>query len=305
MNSSPVVEPASVGKQNPWVHRYAVVVAVCTLLLIITGAMVTSNEPVLTSSSQSSLKPEATMGVSLERVHQVAGHSFVVLPLALVLWLTRGRAAKWLRLAGWATLAALILEIVLGEQAVLRRMSGMTSFSHAYMAQLFFVCTVAIAVFTSPGWNRQPDVVEDRFSIRMLSLLVPVLALLQVALGAAYRHQAMGVLTHIFGALVVAVFVLLVGVLVVKQYPGHRSLQPAAVTLMSLTGLQVLLGFAAFLTRLMTNQATPPVVISTVAHVATGALTLAASVVLTIQIRRNVRAAQPNWAESSPETLPS
>jgi heme A synthase len=155
---------------------------------------------------------------------------------------------------------------------------------------------VAIVLFTSLGWNRSAEPVEDRLSLRTMSLFVPALVLVQIALGAAYRNQAMGVLTPHFWGPRCCPFLLLVGVLVVKHYPGHRSLEPAAVALMSITGVQVLLGFATFLALLMSNQATPPVVVSTVAHVATGALTLAASVVLAIQIRRNVHAAQPNWA---------
>jgi heme A synthase len=309
MSRSPAAEPVSACEQNAWLHRYAVFVAMCTLLLIITGALVTSSEPVSPTASQSLADSrgvsQATGDVFLVQVHRNAALPVIILTLGLAVWLLVAKKSRWLRGVVWAAMVALILEGVLGEQAVLRWLPATTNFSHAYLAQLFFSCTVAIAVFTSPAWNRSPELVEDRLSLRTMSLFVPALVLVQVALGAAYRHQAMGVLTHIFGALVVAVFVLLVGVLVVKQYPGHRSLKQAAVALMSITGLQVLLGFAAFLTRLMTNQATPPVVISTVAHVATGALTLAASVVLAIQIRRNVRAAQPDWAESSPETLPS
>jgi heme A synthase len=238
-------------------------------------------------------------------MHRDAALPVIVLTLGLAVWLSRAGTSRWLRSVVWAAMAALILEGVLGEEAVLRRMPSTTNFFHAYLAQLFFSCTVAIAVFTSKGWIRKPDLVGDRFSIRMMSLFVPALVLAQVALGAAYRYQAMGLLSHIFGAFVVAVFVLVVGVLVVKQYPHHRSLRPAAIALMSITGLQVLLGFAAFITLLMSNQATPPVVVSTVTHVAAGALTLAASVVLAIQIRHHVRAAQSNWAESSPDARPS
>jgi len=303
MNGPPAPGRAGASEQNPWLHRYAVVVAVCTLLLIVTGALVTSYEPVSPTANQSLAD---SRGLShLETVHRSAALAVIVLTLGLAVWLSLAKKSRWLRSVVWAAVAALILEGVLGEQAVLRWLPATSNFSHACLAQLVFSCTVAIAVFTSADWNRSAEIVADRLSLRTMSLFVPALVLLQVALGAAYRHQAMGVLTHIFGAFVVAVFVLVVGVLAVKQYPGHRSLQPAAVALMSITGGQVLLGFAAFLTRLMTNRATPPVVISTVSHVAAGALTLAASVVLAIQIRRNVRAAQPTWAESSPEARPS
>ena len=56
--------------------------------------------------------------------------------------------------------------------------------------------------------------------------------------------------------------------------------------------LQVFLGIAAYMSRLATADAPQPMPVMvgfTVAHVAVGALTLAASVVLAIQVFRNVR----------------
>jgi hypothetical protein len=46
-------------------------------------------------------------------------------------------------------------------------------------------------------------------------------------------------------------------------------------------------------------------VLTTVAHVATGGLTLAASVVLAIQIRRNVHARVPETAETHQQVATS
>jgi hypothetical protein len=46
-------------------------------------------------------------------------------------------------------------------------------------------------------------------------------------------------------------------------------------------------------------------VLTTVAHVATGGLTLAASVVLAIQIRRNVHARAPETADTSHQVAAS
>jgi hypothetical protein len=62
--------------------------------------------------------------------------------------------------------------------------------------------------------------------------------------------------------------------------------------MLSLLITQLCLGFAAFLTRVAWGrdsvQPELPMVISTVAHVAVGALLLATTVVLTIQIWRHV-----------------
>lgn len=269
----------STGKQNPWLQRYAALVAACTLFLILVGAIVTSSAP----------------GVPLTvlSIHRITGFAVTALTLGLAIWLVSAPSLGSIRQLGWVALVLAISEVGLGEAS--QKSAVGLNFSHALLAHLFFATVVAAVAFTGTSWSQEPKLVEERFSIRALSLAAPFVVVAQIALGAAYRHKAMGVLTHIFGAMIVAVFVLLVGVLTVKQYPTHRSLRPAAVWLMSITGAQVLLGFTAFIARLMTDQPTVPIVVITVAHVVTGALTLAATVILTIQIRRNVRAAAPSW----------
>jgi heme A synthase len=117
-----------------------------------------------------------------------------------------------------------------------------------------------------------------------LSLLV-----LQVALGSAYRHNAMGVIPHIIGALVVTITVLLLAVLVTNQYPEHVALRPTAKFLIGITFTQVMLGMGAFITRLMMEQGSLPVVIIGITHVATGSLTLATTAALTLILRRFLR----------------
>src|SRR5262249_25487024 len=94
----------------------------------------------------------------------------------------------------------------------------------------------------------------------------------------------------LFGILVVVAFAL-------HQFPGHRAIRRAARVLLGVTLLQGALGIVAYDARLQASVAPLFMVISTVAHVATGGLTLAAAVVLGIQIRRNVRAATPQASE--------
>jgi len=57
-----------------------------------------------------------------------------------------------------------------------------------------------------------------------------------------------------------------------------------------IAGVQVLLGFATFLVLLMVSKNTPALVYVSVAHIAIGAVTLAASIAMAIQIRYNIRA---------------
>ena len=293
----------STSKQHLGLQRYAAFLAICTLFVILIGATITSFQPPVPNVSVSSAI--AAERVSMQQWHRISGFAVTALAIGLVVWLSVARkrgAARWL---GWTALAVVILEVGLGEGAAGQRLPDALGFAHALLAQLLFAAVAAVALCTGPAWDRDPELVEDRFSIRTMALIAPILVVAQVALGAAYRHKTMGVLTHIFGAFVVAVFVLLVGCLVVKQYPNHASLRTAAVALLSIAGLQVLLGFAAFVLRLLTDQVTPAVVIITVAHVVTGALTLAASVFLAIQVRRNVRAASPAWVEPRAKAVSS
>ena len=117
--------------------------------------------------------------------------------------------------------------------------------------------------------------------------LVPVFVILQIALGAAFRHNTMGVFWHILNAMVTLLLILMFAICVVRQYPEHPTLRPAAVQLLVITGVQVLLGFAAFLVLLIVSQTNMALIVISVIHVVTGSLTLAASVVLSLQFRRS------------------
>ena len=57
---------------------------------------------------------------------------------------------------------------------------------------------------------------------------------------------------------------------------------------MGITFVQVMLGMGAFITRMMADEASPSVVIPSVAHVAVGSLSLGATVILALGIGRQV-----------------
>jgi hypothetical protein len=152
---------------------------------------------------------------------------------------------------------------------------------------------VATALFTSESWRRGAQVMDDAGAppLHWLALAAPAAILAQLALGAAARHQALGILPHVCGALVATGTVLWVTVRVLMQHAGDALRRPA-LALLGITFLQVFLGIAAYMSRLATADAPQPMPVMvgfTVAHVAVGALTLAASVILAIQVFRNVR----------------
>ena len=82
----------------------------------------------------------------------------------------------------------------------------MASMIHAFLAPLLLSVLVAIAVATSKSWQHEPVCLPDKGwpSLRGVARNTLVLVVIQVALGAAFRYDVIGVMTHIIGALVVA-----------------------------------------------------------------------------------------------------
>jgi hypothetical protein len=92
---------------------------------------------------------------------------------------------------------------------------------------------------------------------------------------------------------VVVAFVLTwTAVRALSVYSNIEAIRRPAILMLSLLIAQLCLGFSAFLTRVAWGrdamQPELPMVISTVAHVAVGALLLATTVVLAIQVWRHV-----------------
>ncbi|MGH9627529.1 MAG: COX15/CtaA family protein [Bryobacteraceae bacterium] len=291
--------------ENVWLHRYCVLLAVCTLFLVLAGASVTSNQAGLSVPdwplSYGQVMPEMEGGVFYEHGHRMIASVVGFMTIILAIWIWRADKRKWMRRLGMLALAAVILQGVLGGMTVLFMLPPAISISHACLAQLFFAATAAIALFTSPSWKRGPSIVEDSGwpSIRSLAIAVPVLVLVQVALGAAYRHRVLTVIPHIIGAIFVIAFILLVAVFVLAQFGPHRDLKRTAVALIGVTSIQMLFGIAAYLVRVSTSDVvtpTPQLVLYTVIHAGVGALTMAVSVLLAIQVLRHVRPRVPHAA---------
>jgi len=213
------------------------------------------------------------------------------LTAVLGLWLVKAG----LKALGGLCLAAVIAEATLGQTTAV--------VTHAAVAQVLFALTVAAAVCTATAWSRGPEIVLDQGwpSLRSLSTITPVFVVGQILAGAAFRHKEMGLTWHIVGAMVVSLLILILGMFVMQQFPQHRALRLAAISLLTIALIQVLLGITAVTVEMIAPDNTVPfnVMLSTAAHVCGGALTLAASLVMAIQIRRNVQKAAEEPEEES------
>jgi len=247
-------------------HRLAVVVAVLALVVIALGAYLTSDiRPLPGTTGPLGSDP------ALQQVHTIGGYIVAVLAIVLGVWALKPAG-------GFLPILALILAL-----------SSIWPLLHAIMSPIFFAAIVVVAVTTSPRWLAGPQRAPVSWPpVRILALLTPLLVVMQIGLGAAFRHNAMGVVSHIMNAFIVIAIVLIAGVFVVKQHPEHPDLKPAALALLITAGIQVLLGFAVYLVLLMAESNNIGLIITGVLHVTNGALTLAASVIFAMQVNRSL-----------------
>lgn len=277
-------------------HLFAVFTAGATFLLIVAGALVTSRDAGLSVPdwplSYGRLMPEMIGGVFYEHGHRMIAAFVGFLTIILAVWTWRADQRRWVRHLGWAALAAVIVQGLLGGLTVLFLLPTAVSVSHACLAQLFFSITVVLALVTSRSWREQDRRLAapwppSRPSLPVLCVTTNFVTFGQLLLGAALRHKGLGIIFHLIGAAAVAAMVFWVLARAAREHSGDAGIFPWALALNGLVMLQLLLGAGAYWIREVTRHAVQPLwpmVVITVGHVALGALILALSVVLTFQV---------------------
>lgn len=284
---------------NKAVHRYAVFTACCTFVLLIAGALVTSNDAGLSIPdwplAYGSLTPPMVGGIRYEFTHRVIATCVGLLTIGLAVWLWRAEKRAWMRWLGWAALGGVVAQGILGGLTVRMIQPPPVSAAHATLAQLFFSTIVAIAVFTGSWWNGAQPEVEDPATPRVRTLLLWTLVavFLQLILGAAFRHKGFGIIPHLIGAVIVTILIFWTAGALKRRFANVPALRACALGLHILIGVQLLLGAGAYWSRLYGAQFPQPIapmVALTVVHTVTGALVLATTLVTTLICYRMVRA---------------
>jgi heme a synthase len=284
---------------NPKLHRYAVFTAGCTFLLLIAGALVTSNDAGLSIPdwplAYGSLTPPMVGGIRYEFTHRVIATCIGLLTIGLAVWLWRVEKRNWMRWLGLAALGGVIAQGILGGMTVRMFQPPAVSAAHATLAQLFFSTVVAIAVLTSPWWSREVTPMEDPKTppVRSLVVWTAVAVFLQLVLGAAFRHKGFGIIPHLIGAVIVTILIFMTAGALKRRFSNVPALRNCAKLLHILIGVQLLLGGGAYWSRLYSAhfpQPIPVMVALTVVHTVTGALVLASTLVTALVIYRLVSA---------------
>jgi heme a synthase len=293
---------------NLSLHRFAVLTASATLVLIFAGGLVTSTGSALAVPDWplafGKLIPTLKGGVRFEYGHRVVAAIVVLLTTVLAVWTLRGERRRWVRNTALAVLGLVVVQAILGGITVLFMIPVAIAVAHAATAQAFFCLTVALAIFTSPRFigaesRREP---RARVSLGTLCAITTGVIYIQILLGAVMRHLGAGLaipdfptsfgrlvppvwntsiavnFAHRCGAVVVTCFVLWT---VIRVLGGHRDetwlVRPAR-GLVALLAVQLLLGALT----VWSGRAVLP----TTAHVTVGAAVLATSLALTIRAWR-------------------
>jgi heme a synthase len=288
------------------VHRFALLVACATFFLIIAGASVTSHDAGLATSdwplSNGQVFPKMVGNLFWEHGHRMVATGVGILTIVLAVYLQLSERRSWVKRLGWMALAGVIAQGLLGGLTVKMNLPLAVSTAHATLAQLFFLITVSLAVFTSRGWMAPASSVADGEGVSLRALCIAALAVIltQLVLGATLRHSATWdqelptglLLAHVGGAIVVTLVLGATLATVLLRHRTEKYLTRPALTAAALLFVQLLLGLAAYITRAASPfdpQPLNPMVAVTVSHVACGALVFATTIVLTLRVFRILR----------------
>lgn len=286
---------------NMGLHWFALLTAWATLMLIFVGGLVTSTGSGLavpdwptTFGYNMFLYPWSKMvgGAFYEHSHRLIGSvvGLLTLTLALLLWLREPR--KWLRWLGVVALGAVIAQGVLGGLRVVLLQQTL-AIIHACFAQAFFALAVSLVLFTSREWQEEPQPIPaaDAGRLQRLSVLTTGLIYLQLIFGAVLRHTGARFDAHLLFAALVAIHVLLLAARIRTKHADQPKLVRPVTVLRGLLTLQLVLGVGSYLGQL-TALGLARIALTT-AHVVTGALMLAACLMLTLRAYRLLALPKP------------
>lgn len=189
-------------KNNRPLHWFAVLTAIFTFLLLGMGGLVTSHEagmsvpdwPTSFGYNMYALPIKFWKGgVFYEHTHRLLASvvGFMIIIQAIWLWMKDPR--KWMKWLGASSFLLVASQGVIGGLRVVMS-EDQLGILHGVIAQLFFIMTCAMALFTSSFWQKIPEQAKINVprSLRTLVLATTVLVFLQLILGATMRHQHAG-----------------------------------------------------------------------------------------------------------------
>ena len=293
-------------KFNSGLHRYALLTAGCTFVLLLAGALVTSTGSSLAVPdwplSFGKLFPEMKGGVLFEHGHRMVAGTVAFLMLGLMVVTQRVEKRLWVKRLAWTAMGAILLQAVLGGVTVLLHLPTQVSVAHAGLAQIFFCLIVTLALVTSKGWMEEtPGRISSADpSLKRWALASTIIIYFQILVGAVTRHSGAGLAIPDFplsfrgiipsdfsplvllqfshtriGAGLVLILVNATSYRFCKNFPEEKGLFWPAAAAGLFVWLQCFLGILIILTQ--------KAIVPTSFHVLMGAATLASMLILTLK----------------------
>ena len=309
-------------------HRFAAFTACGTLLLVLAGGLVTSTGSSLSVPdwplSFGQVFPKMEGGVFYEHGHRMIAATVGLLVSVLMVWLLKSEPRRWVRRLGVAAFLAVVAQGVLGGITVLFKLPLLISMGHACLGQAFFCMTVTLALATSREWTERTVAQRSEAQVpglRAMGAVTTAFIFLQLILGALVRHTGAGLsipdfplafgrvvppvlegpiliaYLHRLGALAVTIYVSWLVARILRCHRDEPGLTRPALALAFLLVVQIALGGATVLMQLAVLPAT--------AHVVTGAMVLATSLLITLRAFRLLgrpRGAVARTAEPAPSS---
>src|SRR4051794_39258142 len=258
-------------ENSKWSHRWALVLACATFPLLWVGGLVTTTDAGMavpdwpnTYGYNLFLYPWQTWlfgpwDLFIEHGHRLLASIVGMLTIGLLILLWRTDSRGWMKGVGFAALALVIWQGVLGGMRVLLDERTLAML-HGCTGPAFFALTVSIVVFTSNTWRHaaRPTSVAGANVIRKLTIVVAVLAYLQILLGAVVRHVPvdaqpdmfmLAVRFHLFLAAVLALHIVSVAWIVWTRARYIRPLAGLAAVLVALQIAQIALGVSTWIVK--------------------------------------------------------
>lgn len=260
-------------------HRLAVVLACATFPLVWVGGLVTTTDAGMavpdwpgTYGYNLFLYPWQTWllgpwDLFIEHGHRLLAATVGMLTIATVIGLWLRDSRRWVLQVGFAALALVIVQGLLGGMRVWfdERLLAML---HACTGPLFFVLAVSLVVFTSRTWLSRTGLNSKQTSdkpihpqaqnLRVLALLTFAFTYLQLGLGALLRHIPVAadpsffatiVRFHLLFAGVLVLHVMLLSGLALWSFRHHTVLRNLAIALAGSVSAQVALGLSTWVVK--------------------------------------------------------
>jgi heme a synthase len=306
---------------RPALAWFATIGSAWVFVLVVLGAFTTSIGAGMAFPdwplSNGSLNPDGwltNVAMFAEHSHRLSGATMGLITIGLAVWLQIKEERSWVKKLGWAALAIVIIQGVIGGQRVKLDAWYLTEISmsvgqmlripHGILAQVFVGVLFAIATSLSRSWCEAPAAqfaLSDR--LKRLGFWCTLLVFVQLVVAATMRHFYAGLAIPTFpltpeGGLLPAHWDFRVGI-----HFTHRVLAAVlaiglpwyAVSVWRETKVQLFRATAAAMVGLLIMQIGLGAAIIwtgrdpyyTTAHVIVGASTLAVTFVLTWMGRRN------------------